>query len=72
MDLLVTELKAKKAKIEYLSGFTKTATEAIEAMEKDLSDQEKKLKETELESKTIVNSMNLIPSFKSYFRIKIK
>lgn len=51
MDKLVAELKTKKAKIEYLTGFNKTAIEAIEAMEKDLLDQDKKLKETEIESK---------------------
>lgn len=51
MDHLVAELKTKKAKIEYLNGFNMTASEAIKAMEKDLVDQDKKLKGTEIESK---------------------
>lgn len=51
MDQLVAELKTKKAKIEYLNGFNKTAIEAIKAMEMDLVDQDKKLKGTDIESK---------------------
>lgn len=51
MDRLITELKTKKAKIEYLTSFNVTAIEKIEAMEKDLDEQDKNLKELETESK---------------------